>query len=271
MRVFVLGHRGMLGHVVAGLLEQKGFEVVTSTRRYAAEPGAALVEEVRASGAAWVVNAAGLIKQKSVDEHALFEVNTLLPLQLRASLAPGQRLIHASTDCVFSGSRGCYEVDAPTDAEDVYGLSKLLGESIIPDPRCTVIRTSIIGPERAGGHGLMGWFLSQTGTVSGYEDHWWNGITTLEWAKICLRVMDGELEGAGKLLQPGAAAAVSKAEMLELIAEAWGHPVEVRRVRTGAPVDRTLVPTVPAADLRTQLLEMREWYGARFAADEVGA
>src|SRR5439155_12267180 len=101
-------HRGMLGHVVALYFRESGFDVVTSEARYTGGPRDDLVEEVRTSQAGWVVNAIGRIKQKSTDAVQLLLTNAQLPVHLAARLRPGQRLLHASTDCVFSGRRGLY-------------------------------------------------------------------------------------------------------------------------------------------------------------------
>src|SRR5688572_12817414 len=192
MKVFVVGHRGMLGHVVAKYLSQRGCDVTTSELRYSALPKDPLIEEIRNSGCTWVVNALGKIKQKCQDPNALFQANSLFPLHLKKRMHPNQRLIHASTDCIFSGRAGNYSVDAEPDPEDDYGLSKLLGECVAEAGRAYVLRASIIGLEQEGHAGLMAWFLRQEGPVNGFTNHFWNGITTLEWSKVCLEVMHGQ-------------------------------------------------------------------------------
>jgi dTDP-4-dehydrorhamnose reductase len=193
----------MLGHVVGRFLEQQGCEVVTSSLRYGGAARDSLVEAVRDSGCVWVVNALGRIKQKTEDRNELYLANSLFPLHLSARMRCEQRLIHASSDCVFSGRRGQYSVADERDAEDVYGLSKALGEAVAQSGRCWVIRTSIIGPELGKGWGLMGWFLRQSGEVNGYTNHLWNGITTLEWAGIAWELIGGQLSAEGPLIQAG--------------------------------------------------------------------
>ncbi len=260
MRVFVLGHRGMLGHVVARFLEQQGCEVVTSPARYGGAARDPLVETVRDSGSAWVVNALGRIKQKTEDPSELYLANSVFPLHLRTRMRPEQRLIHASSDCVFSGRRGQYSIADERDAEDVYGLSKALGEAAAQSDRCWVIRTSIIGPELGKGWGLMGWFLRQSGEVSGYTNHHWNGITTLEWAAIAWELMNGRLSAEGPLIQAGTWPAMSKCEVLRLIGKAWCLAVSVRPTEAKDAVDRTLLPTFKCPDLEHQLSRLRAWY-----------
>lgn len=263
----MLGHQGMLGHVVARFLEQQGCEVVTSSLRYAGAARDPLVEKVRDSGCDWVVNALGRIKQKTEDHKELYLANSLFPLHLSTRMRPGQRLIHASSDCVFSGRKGQYSVTDERDADDVYGLSKALGEWAAQSGRCWVIRTSIIGPELGTGWGLMGWFLRQSGEVNGYTNHLWNGITTLEWAGIAWELMNGQLRAEGPVIQAGTWPALSKCEVLRLIGKAWGLVVKVRPTEAKDVVDRTLVPTLKRPELEHQLSGLRAWYEASRPAD----
>jgi dTDP-4-dehydrorhamnose reductase len=146
VKVFVLGHHGMLGHVVARYLREQGHEVLTSELRYTGVPRDPLVETVRASGCAWVINAIGKIHQKSPPPAELMIANAKLPIHLKSRLLREQRLLHASTDCVFSGRRGSYRVDDECDAEDLYGFSKILAEAAAEPGRCVMLRTSIIAP-----------------------------------------------------------------------------------------------------------------------------
>jgi dTDP-4-dehydrorhamnose reductase len=260
MRVFVLGHRGMLGHVVARFLEQLGCEVTTSRLRYDGAARDPLVETVRDSGCQWVVNALGRIKQKTEDAAELYSANSLFPLHLSTRMRPEQRLIHASSDCVFSGRRGKYAFDDERDAEDVYGLSKALGEAVAQAGRCWVIRTSILGPEPERGLGLMGWFLLQSGEVNGYTNHLWNGITTLEWAGIAWELMSGQLSPQGPLVQAGTWPAMTKCEVLRLLGKVWGLPVKVQPTEARDAIDRTLLPTLKRPELEHQLSKLRTWY-----------
>jgi dTDP-4-dehydrorhamnose reductase len=260
MKVFVLGHRGMLGHVVLAYFRERGIEVLTTDERFCAEPGNRLIQAVAGSDAEWVINAIGKIKQKTTDSRELFEVNSLLPVQLKSYLKTGVRIIHASTDCVFSGRRGNYRSNDERDAEDVYGLSKVLGEVVAETGRCQVIRTSIIGPERTGASGLLAWFLAQRTAVKGYTDHFWNGVTTLEWAKLAFDIVHGSLRPKEGLIQVASPGAVSKFELLQKIANVWNHNIAITPVETGTIVNRTLVPDVLRPSIQQQLEEMHEWY-----------
>lgn len=262
MKVFVLGHKGMLGHVVCRYLGERGHDVLTSDARYVGGSHDALVEAVRRSGAPWVVNALGKIWQKCRDPHALFLANGVLPHQTKAALAPGQKLLHASTDCVFSGKRGKYTVTDTPDAVDEYGVSKRLGELVAEVGKALVLRCSVIGPETHDRAGLLAWFLSQEGTVDGYSTHLWNGITTLEWAKIADEAITGKIPWREPIGQPGTREPITKESLLRLVSEVWKHPVSVRGAAPDR-VDRTLVPTLVRPPLERQLRELHEWYYSR--------
>jgi dTDP-4-dehydrorhamnose reductase len=202
MKVFVLGGGGMLGHQVARRLSQS-CEVVATIRKPASPTLIAALEGCRViSGVDFripdaprrllldeqpqvVINTAGIVKQRVgvADPVETIELNSLFPHRLAAICRlAGARLIHISTDCVFSGNRGNYrEADNP-DPLDLYGRTKLLGE--VTSDGCLTIRTSIIGLELAHYSGLIEWFLRQPKTVLGYRRARWNGLTTMELARV---------------------------------------------------------------------------------------
>jgi dTDP-4-dehydrorhamnose reductase len=132
-----------------------------------------------------VVNAVGIVKQRedSSDPVTAIEVNALLPHRLTTLCRRhNARLIHISTDCVFSGHRGRYTEEDVPDASDLYGRSKLLGE--VSDPPALTLRTSIIGRELARKSSLLEWFLAQQGTIRGFRKAIFSGFTTAELARI---------------------------------------------------------------------------------------
>ena len=144
-------------------------------------------------------------------------------------------MIHIGTDCVFSGEKGDYlESDLP-DATDLYGRTKLLGE--VDSPRCVTLRTSIIGHELSGRHGLIEWFLAQEGSVRGFARAVFSGLPTVELAGIVAdRVIpDDRLTG----LYHVSTAPISKYELLRLVMERYGKRIRIERDE--APVcDRSL-------------------------------
>jgi len=252
----------MLGHVAARFLRTRGHEVSTCDARYRGGPDDPLIEAVRRSECNWIVNAIGRIHQKCGDPSEFLLANAVLPAHLRVGLRRDQCVIHASTDCVFSGQRGNYRVDDERDAGDPYGWSKLLGEAAVTPGKFIAIRASVIGPETNSGYGLMAWFLKQPAGVRGFTNHFWNGVTTLEWAKICDALMEGRLTPASGVVQPGIVPAISKYELLRTIGEVWPHPIAIIPTETPVRVDRTLVPDPVCPPLVEQLRELREWYSA---------
>jgi dTDP-4-dehydrorhamnose reductase len=259
----------MLGHVVGRAFAEAGIEVVTSDERYTGGPSDALVEAARDSGAEVVVNCLGLIKQKSVDPRELALANALFPLHLVQRLAPSQHLLHASTDCVFAGTRGGYRVDDERDATDDYGRSKILGEGVAQWPNATVIRVSIVGPAPGPtdgrGAGLLGWFLAQPADAElrGFTNHRWNGITTLEWARVALELLRRRAAGETlpRIVQPGSDA-VDKCALLGLFRDAFNTTHRIVPTAADEPADRTLVPTMRRAPLVEQLQQLAAWHAA---------
>lgn len=256
----------MLGHVVSRVALEAGHEVVTCEERYVGTPRDAVVERVRASGAEVVINCLGLTKQRSDDPAALLLINAVFPAHLMTRLHPAQYLVHASTDCVFDGSRGAYRIEDEPTATDSYGFSKMLGESIARWPNATVIRTSVIGPDRGDGRGLMAWFLRQPAerAVPGYINHRWNGITTLEWARLALALGARRARGESTpaLTQP-ATPVVTKYELLMALAAVMAPDRRINTVAAPEAVDRSLVPSDERPPIRLQLQQLAAWYPVR--------
>ena len=152
----------------------------------------------KGSQAQVIVNAVGLVKQRPSTQDCIenLEVNALFPQRLAYMASEfSARLIHFSTDCVFSGSKGNYtEADLP-DAEDLYGQSKLLGET--HQAHTLTLRTSIIGRELSRKASLVEWFLAQRDTVQGYTRAIYTGFTTLEMARIVERLITDHQQASG--------------------------------------------------------------------------
>lgn len=240
-RVLVFGAEGMLGHQLVRQLGAK-HEVVSSTRADADVTDAqAVTHALRKARPDVVVNAAGIVKQRMDAGSAVsaIEINALFPHRLaQLCESQGARVIHFSTDCVFSGTRGAYtEADVP-DALDLYGRSKLLGE--LDYPRCLTLRTSMIGRELKHKIGLLEWFLSQTGSVPGYRKAIFSGLTTLEMARVIERLVDTGRPAAG--IYHVSAAPISKYELLRLVKAEFGLATEIR-ADDGLRIDRSLDST----------------------------
>lgn len=173
-----------------------------------------------------VINCVGIIKQLDSAKNLplLIETNALLPHRL-ADLCGhyNARLVHISTDCVFSGAKGMYvESDVP-DAADAYGRTKQLGETDAPN--AVTLRTSIIGHELKGHVSLIDWFLAQRGTVKGYRRAIFSGLPSVELARVIRDYVAPDREMTG--LYHVAAEPIAKLDLLRLVAEAYGSRVDL--------------------------------------------
>jgi dTDP-4-dehydrorhamnose reductase len=173
-----------------------------------------------------VINCIGVVKQLAEAEDPLtaIPINSLLPHRLsRLCELAGARMVHISTDCVFSGARGAYKESDFADADDLYGRSKYLGE--VDHAHAVTLRTSIIGHELEGSRSLLCWFLAQTGTVQGFKRAVFSGLPTVELATI---VRDVVLPNPGlRGLYHVSAAPISKYDLLQLVAAAYGTSTEI--------------------------------------------
>lgn len=245
MKILVLGASGMLGNAMLRVLAEGGAHDVCGTARSAgvrrhfaaplaesivagvdvenADALARLFDEVRPQA---VINCIGLVKQlaAAADPLQALPINALLPHRLaRLCALVGARLVHVSTDCVFDGRKGNYRETDFADAEDLYGRSKFLGE--VAYPHTITLRTSIIGRELDGAHGLVGWFLAQSGKVRGYRKAVFSGLPTVELSRIVRDVVLPRPELSG--LYHVAAAPIAKYELLKLVAAAYGKAIEI--------------------------------------------
>jgi dTDP-4-dehydrorhamnose reductase len=243
-RIAILGANGMLGHVACRELSSS-HEVIAMIRRTDAghlKPilraneiitgvdalDRRLETVLRSVAPQIVVNCVGLVKQRpeARDTMLAIEINALLPHRLaRACDEIGAKLVHLSTDCVFSGKRGGYpETDVP-DPVDTYGRSKLLGEVTAP-PHLT-LRTSMIGPQLEGEEGLVAWFLAQRGrAIKGYTRAIFSGLTTLALSRVIGEILERHPTLSG--LYHLAAEPISKYDLLTGLAARfdWRDPIE---------------------------------------------
>ena len=188
-----------------------------------------------------VINCIGLIPQRfsaTGSQMDYYLVNGLFPNLLWAACKRlGAKMIQPTTDCVYNGSRGGYtERDVP-DETNAYGLAKALGEPA----GCTVIRASIIGNELRNKRSFLEWVLSNAdgSTISGWDNHMWTGITCLQYCKVVEQIVRENLfwTGVRHILSPDTR---SKYEIAQMVVEAYGRSITVRRTSAADPVDKTL-------------------------------
>lgn len=254
-RILILGVTGMLGHKLAQVLgtehdthmtvrraDTSGLDGILDTRRVltgvSAEDLASVEAAVDSVDPDVVVNCIGIVKQADEARQAIpsITVNALFPHRLAALCGPrGARLIHISTDCVFSGRDGDYAEATNPDPVDLYGRSKLLGE--VDHPGCLTLRTSIVGRELAGSHGLLEWFLGASGSVRGFERAVFSGLTTQALSRVIAALISDQPGLSG--LRHVAAAPINKLDLLNLFKQAYGLDVEVVPDRS-LVIDRSL-------------------------------
>ena len=263
-KVLLFGATGMAGHIAYYYLQSteryelinvvyrtklvKDSIVVDVTDKNAVTK---LVEEVRPD---LIINCIGVLIKGSKEhpDNAIF-INAYFPhLLKKLSDKIGAKLIHISTDCVFSGKRGNYTESDFRDADDIYGRSKALGE-IINDKDLT-IRTSIIGPElKTNGEGLFHWFMHQTGQVNGFKTAIWGGVTTLELAKAIDNAIVQEQTG---LIQLSNGIGITKYDLLNLFKKIW-HRSNVNILPYDGNKSDKFAYEVPGYEV--MLLEQYEW------------
>lgn len=257
MRVLILGGTGMLGHKLMQKLPER-FEVFGTTRAMQkarhhpeifknatliggvfAEDLDSLIRAIQLAKPAVIVNCIGIIKQHAEAKDTLkcIATNALFPHRL-ANLCGlmGIRLVHISTDCVFSGRQGNYTEDSVSDAEDLYGRSKYLGE--VTKDGCLTLRTSIIGRELENRYGLIEWFLGQQGkNIRGFTRAIFSGFTTLQLARIIADILTDfpNLDGLWHV----AAQPISKYDLLVQARTAFNLDVDIEPDST-VVVDRSL-------------------------------
>ncbi len=176
-----------------------------------------------------VINCIGIVKQLPLAQESLasIAINALFPHQLaQLCRMAGARLIHVSTDCVFSGRKGNYREEDTSDAEDLYGRTKFLGEVV--GPGCLTLRTSIIGRELRGRLSLIEWLISrQGGRVSGYAGAIYSGLTTEVFAELVADLIENHPDLSG--LWHVASDPINKYDLLGLVNDALGLGITIDR------------------------------------------
>lgn len=226
--VLILGSAGMAGHVISEYLSQFDEYRVINCARHSSSAGTTVLDVTDFSAVkkllaekkpAFVINCVGLLieaSKKRFDEAVL--INSYFPhLLARLGKEHNFRLIHLSTDCIFSGKRGNYTESDVCDSNEPYARTRALGE--INSVEHLTIRTSFIGPElKSSGTGLFNWFMHQSGTIRGFSRAYWSGVTTMELSKFIHAAIKSRLSG---LYQLTATQKISKYDLLVLMKQIW--------------------------------------------------
>lgn len=269
MKVLVVGSKGMAGHIITKWLKQQGFRVDTVARSEAdytvnVEDTVAATKlfETVATQYDFVVNCIGLlIKEANENADRAILVNSWFPHLLeKVTAGSNTRVVHLSTDCVFDGKKGEYvESDVHTETNP-YGRSKSLGE--LHNSKDITFRMSIIGPElKTNGTGLLHWVITNPNQeLPGWDNAWWNGITTLQLAKCIEKYLNSTpITGVVQLVNNDVK--INKYDLLCKIDSVYGLNKTILRTQGPKPVNKILVNTrneidwqIPNYDVQLQEL-----------------
>jgi len=255
MKLLVLGATGLIGNAVFQTLNQcKDFKITGTVRTrdqkivfdrsnpdqlidgVDATNESALKEVFESVKPDQIINCIGYTKHQPANSIAYKALNSLLPHRLMDLCNQfNSRLIHISTDCVFSGEKGNYRESDIPDAEDDYGISKIFGE--VSNGNSITLRASTIGHELFTNHGLLNWFLAQHGSCEGYRNAIFSGLPTVVFAEIIrdLVIPDSQLRG----LYHVSASPINKYDLLTLIAEIYQKKIQIK-VNDEIKIDRSL-------------------------------
>lgn len=270
-KILLFGATGMAGHVAYHYLKQTGkYDIKNVVYRQKLNNDSIIVDVTDKEAVTalileqkpdLILNCIGvLIKgSKAHPDNAIY-INAYFPhLLKRLADEVNAKLIHISTDCVFTGKKGSYTEADFKDADDVYGRSKALGE--IDNDKDLTIRTSIIGPElKTEGEGLFHWFMNQKGTINGFTNAIWGGVTTIELAKAIHVAIAEDRKG---LVHLSNGIPISKYNLLLLFKRIYQKENITVVPFDGKPYDKSIAKSnlflheVPSYEI--MLTEMLDW------------
>ena len=271
MKVLVLGAYGMIGHTVTIYFHEQGHEVTTLTLKPCTlgshnvvgnATDINLIKELMKQDFDAVINCIGVLNEfAEKNKSEAIYLNAYLPHKIASLLDDKKaKLIQMSTDCVFSGERGRYREDDVPDGEKFYDKTKAMGE--IQDNKNLTFRNSVVGPDiNEAGIGLFNWFMKQNGTIMGFVNTYWNGVTTLTLAKAMEKALINDFTGLYHLVPQNK---ISKYGLCSLFNKHFkGNKIEIIPTEKKA-VDKSLISTrkdfkfiVPSFEAMIE--EMKDW------------
>ena len=273
MRILILGSTGMIGNAIFTVLNRvKSFKIIGSYQNLKKSKMLLndtnmvhfnlnhdckydmLFKEIKNINPEVIINCIGIIKHKQQDEDIknIIFLNSLLPHYLsEISIALNCRFLHISTDCIFSGKKGNYLEEDLSDAEDIYGKTKFLGEGI--NNKNLVIRTSTIGHEIFEKHGLLEWFLEQNKNCFGFKNAYFSGLTNIELANIIRDniIPNNKIRG----LYHVGGIKINKFSLLNIISDVYKKQIKIKEDKT-YKVDRSFCSKKFYKDTN---YEIKEW------------
>lgn len=272
-KILILGSSGMAGHVITLYFQEQGYDVTAYTTKAFKHCSKNIIgnafdtnilKDILLTGNYdAVINCIGILNQFAEDNLAkAVYLNGYLPHLIADTLKDSAtRLIHMSTDCVFAGNNGPYKEDSFPDGHKFYDRTKALGEVI--DNKNLTFRNSIIGPDlNCNGIGLFNWFMKQKGTIKGYTQAIWTGVTTLTLAKAMDQALKENLTGLFNLVNN---TSISKYDLLQLFNKHFRDNALEIIPDDNLKLDKTLICTrkedftfvVPSYE--AMIIEMKQW------------
>ncbi|MCD4756683.1 MAG: SDR family oxidoreductase [Arcobacteraceae bacterium] len=251
IKVLVLGSTGLIGHQVYNYLKiNSNFDLSNISYRKKLQEDTILIdvrnekiflETIENIKPNIIINCIGILIQGSnKDPESAIFINAYMPLRLmRLADEIDAKLIHISTDCVFSGDKKepYIEIDEP-DGKDIYARTKALGE-IINDKHLT-LRTSVVGPElKDDGEELFHWFMKQSGEINGFTKAIWSGVTTIELAKAVHWAIDNNITGLYHITNN---VSISKYDLLCLFKKYTNRDIQINKIG-GRNTDKSFIDT----------------------------
>ncbi|NBR60038.1 MAG: NAD-dependent epimerase/dehydratase family protein [Actinobacteria bacterium] len=270
--IIILGANGMLGRYIYTFFSKKeSYKVIPITRNEfdVLKNSIGFLENMlkyELNTKTLVINCIGKIPQRCREQDKLsqkreyYAINSIFPHNLWNLCKKYKcKMIHPTTDCVYSGMKSNYnEYDVPDEIDD-YGMSKSLGDNL----ECTVIRTSIIGREIHNRVSLLEWLISKKNEeIDGYDHHIWNGITCLEYCKLIQYLIDSNNFWIG-IRHIKSPVPKSKYELAHIINKTYDLNLKINRVIGPGKIDKTLNSVYESifvvSNLEKQIKELAEY------------